>query len=78
MIARGLTNLNSIINETARAMSSLMYQNARAMVLTNGINLAYNAVENGQNRRGLSAPITCGVSKCGSDSSPVMEFCKLR
>lgn len=78
MLLRSINNLNSIINQTANSMALSMYQNTRAVVLTNGVNIGYNTVENKQNLRGLASPITCGISKCGSESDPFPEYCKLK
>lgn len=78
MIIRSLSNLNKIINHTASAMHAPSYQSTMATIAMNGMNVGYSAVENKQHLRGMSAPIKCGCSQCGSLENPIDEFCKLK
>lgn len=78
MIGRNSSILNSIIDNASISMSQSIYQNAMATIAMNGVNSGYNTVENTQYARGLSKPIVCGKSTCGSNSSNIEEYCKYR
>ena len=65
-----------MIDRTAASMQQSIYQNALATQALNGVNVKYNTVENTQYARGMSKPIVCGRSSCGSLESPTGEYCK--
>lgn len=78
MNGRHSTILNSIITNASNSMSQSIHQNSIVNITMNGVNIGYNTIENTQYARGLSKPIVCGKSMCGSNSSHTEEYCKYR
>lgn len=83
MFGRNSTILNSIIDATARSMSQSIYDNAMSTVHLNHVSKGYNTTKNTQFARGIKMAIVCGresraKSRCGSESEPTGEECKLK
>ena len=75
---RSQTILNSIKDYTAQSMSQSIYMNSLANMSLSGVNKGYNTVEHTMYARGVSKPIVCGQSICGSEDHPTDEFCKYK
>ena len=75
-VHRSQTILNSIAEYTAQSMSQSIYQNSLANMTLSGVNKGYNTVGRTLYARGVSKPIVCGQSVCGSEDHPTDEYCK--
>lgn len=72
-----LSILSHLSNSISASMENSIYQCAMSVNALSGVNKSFNTDNIPQFNGTLLDGIVCGASKCGSDSNPNKEYCRL-